>query len=627
MQLRAARERGVAMVYALLLMVVLMGVATLMFARTLGEIKHSGDDAGIVQSLMLARGAANLGGAVLQKPVRDALQAIVQGTSSTTGRWSFGSGPVNQAYPDPSTVVSSLSVGSGSVAGQLQPEVDKKVCGQTVAPSAGGTAKLRIYVTDTACGKALPSGVSLPSGHFVSGQPRTGSGTAGEQVYALPFVLVADGYAGPYHRNVVVQGEYDFTVGRPSFARYALFTNVHQLPNNGGDVWFTDNTLFDGPVHTNQYFRFYHKPWFGGQVTSAGCTDPGPTACNGSIDPGGEFYGEGFKRDPGPTPSYTNAYGTHAPDFSAGVDWSSGYVQLPQNSSDQEAAAQAGGLYLGSGAYSLTMWAADANGDPLTKDASGNWTPAASYQYIKTCTSASTCTVYRYDQGGDLYQQKSNGNWKLYQAGFNGVVYVNGGVQRLTGPARTPASSTDPAAAPPALASFAQLTVASSGTMRVTGDLRYENQPCTGELHRDANGNVVPATCNNLNANNVLGLYSQNGNVLIGNANWDGTLDAPKDVTIDGVLMSGTGTVSVENYSYGNPQGAVHLLGGVIEYDYGAFGTFDARSGQDLSGYARKFTYDQRMAKGLAPPHFPTVGGDEVKDVVIFSYGQREQVY
>ena len=629
MQLRGSRERGVAMLYALLLMVVLMGVATLMFARTLGEIKHSGDDAAIVQSLMLARGAANLGGSVLQSPVRDALQTIVQANSSTTGRWSFGSGPVNQPYPDPGTVVSALSVGSGSIAGQLQPDVDALVCGQSVVPSAGGTAAVRIYVTDQACNQPLPSGVSLPSGHFVSGAARTGSGTAGEQVYALPFVLVADGFVGQYHRNVVVQGEYDFTVGRPSFAKYALFTNVHQLPNNGGDVWFTDNTLFDGPVHTNQYFRFYHRPWFGGQVTSAGCTSPGPAACNGAPDPGADFYGEGFKRDPGPTPSYTNGYGTHAPDFTAGVDWSSDYVQLPQNSTDQQSAAQGKGLYFNQGVDSVTMWAADQNGYPLTKGAAGDWTPAASYQYIRACVraNANSCTVYRYGQGGDLYYQKNDGTWALQRAGFNGVVYVNGAVQSITGPARSPAGSADPGDAPPALASFAQITVASGGTMRVTGDLTYEDHPCTGELHRDANGKVVPATCDNVNAANVLGLYSQNGDVLIGNANGDPSLEAPRDVTIDGVLMSGTGTVSVEHYAFGSPRGSVHLLGGVIEYDYGAFGTFNAASGQDQSGYSRKFTYDTRMAKGLAPPHFPTVGGDEVKDVVIFSFGQREQVY
>lgn len=628
MQLRE-REHGVAMLYALLLMVVVMGVATLMFARTLGEIKHSGDDAGIVQSLMLARGAANLGGTILQQPVRNALQTIVKAQSSTTSQWSFGTSSVNASFPDPTSVMNALSVGTGSVAGQLQPQIDAMVCGQSVSPSAGGAGTVRIYVTDQACGIALPSGLNLPAAHYVDGQPRNGSNSDTEQTYALPFVLVANGAVGAYKRNVVIQGEYDFKVGRPSFAKYALFTNVHELPNNGGDVWFTDNTLFDGPVHTNQYFRFYHKPWFGGEVTSAGCSNPGPTNCNGNPTRiGAEFYDEGFVNDPGPTPSYSNGYGTHAPQLTAGVDWSSAYVQLPQQSNDQKSAAQTGGLYFNGNVSYLKMWAADSSGTPLTKDASGNWGPPASYQYIQACTGSysNSCTTYRFGSDNVLYKQKNNGGWQQDQAAFNGVVYANGSIDRLTGPPRTSSYSSNPSDAPPALASFAQVTVASEHSTRVTGDLTYEKQPCQGELHRDSNGQVVPATCNNLGASNVLGVYAQDGSVYIGNGN-GGSYDAPKNVTIDGVLMSATGTVSVENYAYGWPRGDVHLLGGVIEYDYGAFGTFNPHTGNDVSGYSRKFTYDPRMGKGLAPPHFPTVGGDEVQKVALFTYGQREQVY
>jgi hypothetical protein len=630
MQLRTRRQ-GIAMLYALLLMVVVMGVATLMFARTLGEIKQSGDDAGIVQSLMLARGAANLGGTILQQKVRDELQGIVQQQSSTTEPWSFGTGPLGSPYPTPVSVRNALSLGVGSVAGELQPMIDGLVCGQVITPGQGGHASLRIYVTETACGQPLPAGITLPAGHFVSGQGRNGSGTASEQTYALPFVLVADGYAGSYHRNVVIQGEYDFTVGRPSFARYALFTNVHELRRSGGDVWFTDQTLFDGPVHTNQYFRFYRQPWFGGVVTSAGCADPGPTSCNGarSYD-GAEFFGEGFVSNPGATPSFTNRYGTQAPQLTKGVDWSSAFVPLPQSSDGQKSAANDHGLYFNGDVGSLTMWAADTSGDPLTRNARGTWGPAATYQYLRACTGSDGkhCTTYRYGSDDVLYQLQAGGTWKKVDPAFNGVIYAEGNIGRLTGPARQPPGSTDPAYAPPALASFAQVTVASQGSTQITGDLTYEDRPCQGELHRDANGQAVPPTCDNLNASNVLGVYAQGGDVVIGNGDSRGSsYDAPPNVTVDGVLMSATGTVGVENFRYGSSRGSVHLLGGVIEYDYGAFGTFSSSTGQQISGYSRKFTFDQRMAEGLAPPHFPTVGGDNVKDVVLYTYGQREQVY
>ena len=281
MQLRA-REQGIAMLYALLLLVVVMGVATLMFARTLGEIKHSGDDAGIVQSLMLAQGTANLGGTILQQPVRNTLQTIVQSKSNTSSQWSFGTSSVNAAFPDPSTVMTALSSGSTSVAGALQPAINALICDKPITPSSGGSGQLEIFVTDHGCptqpillARRCPQASRCRLRISSRGSLATAATRTPSRPTRCRSCSIATGNVGGYTRNVVIQGEYDFTVGRPSFAKYALFTNVHELPNNGGNVWFTDNTLFDGPVHTNQYFRFYHKPWFGGEVTSAGCCEPG----------------------------------------------------------------------------------------------------------------------------------------------------------------------------------------------------------------------------------------------------------------------------------------------------------------------------------------------------------------
>ncbi len=648
------RQRGVAMLYALLLMVVIMGVATLMFARTIGEVQHSADDAGIVQSLMLARGAANLGGSLLQGPVKNDLATIIKAQSTITGRWAFGSGLGD--YPTPQSVNQALVTDSGSVADQLQTSIDTSLCTggapsapREVNPSGGGAAAVVIFVTgSSACG-SLPSGVDLPAAHFVDGQPRQGTSND-KQTYAIPFVLVAQGTIGKYKRNVVAQGEYRFTVGRQSFATYALFTNKHTTAS-GGDVWFTENTLFDGPVHTNQYFRFYHNPWFGGEVTSAGCSNPSSSSCS-QDRPGAEFYSLGFKSYPGQNPSYnTRRYGVQAPELTQGVNWTSPYVALPPNQDSQKTAAQNGGLYLGGDASKVKMWAADSSGAPLTQSGS-SWSGPATYQYIQTCNQVAGhyerqgrhwvwvppsggCTTYRYDSSMNLQVDDGSGSWSTYSdpttgaqaAPFNGVVYVDGSIDRVTGPDRVGSNQSDPDTAPPALTSFAQVTLASANSMTVTGDLKYEDPPCTGELGRDSSGNVTTANCNNLNAQNVLGLYAQNGDVLIGNNNSDSTLNAPENVRIDGVLMSATGVVGVQSYDSGSVRGDVHLLGGVIENNYGAFGTFDPSTGQNATGYSRKFTYDQRMAQGLAPPYFPTVGGDELKNVVLFSYGQREQVY
>lgn len=208
---------------------------------------------------------------------------------------------------------------------------------------------------------------------------------------------------------------------------------------------------------------------------------------------------------------------------------------------------------------------------------------------------------------------------------FNGVVFVDGEVRRFGGPDRT--SSNDPSTAPPAIAGFMQLTLATEDEARITRDITYEHPPCSSAPQREANGTVTPATCDDLDALNVFGMYTQSADILIGHNNWSSADNAPDDVNIHGVLMSSEGIVGVEDYNRGSTRGSVNLLGGIIENHYGAFGTFNGRTGTPQTGYGRTFTYDQRMYSRVSPPYFPTIGLDRVKDVRVFSFGQREQVY
>jgi len=253
---------------------------------------------------------------------------------------------------------------------------------------------------------------------------------------------------------------------------------------------------------------------------------------------------------------------------------------------------------------------------------------ALKLQYIEVTYCKNQCNqtateVYRYGLDGLLYQKDNGGLFvPVLRDGapvrFNGVIYTDGEVRSLSGPERSRA--TDPATAPPALAEFAQITVAAQGDIRITGDLKYEKPPCTGVPTREPDGTVTPAVCDNLGVQNVLGVYSQEGSVWIAR-------EAPRDIHIHGTLMSSRGVVGVEDYNSIPEKGSVYLLGGIIEYYYGAFGTFDPATGRNRTGYGRAFTYDRRFLQGLAPPFFPTTGQDRVTSVSVFSYGQREQVY
>lgn len=642
-------EQGVALIVALLALVVVAGIGTLMFARTVNEMRHSRDDAAIVQTLMLARGGANVGSALLGHDVKTELREIVMATTKP-GRWAYGSDqkPVRDDAPDASSVVTALT----PVAVLLQKQVDLLVCDEEIIPADGAAVmRLRIHFTEQACSEfepaplELPRGVHLPQPRFVSGHPRSGSGEIGIQEYALPFVLIAEGELGAYRRNVVMQGEYVFEVGQASFAHYAYFTNRE---TTSGRIWFTDDTLIDGPVHTNGNFSFAYDPWFGGRVTSAGCQNKD---CNGERQDGAYFYGYVLRgeclryilgiclsRAPDQdlidsnnmTPSPTSpSLAGNSPAFTAGVEWKSEVVPLPTSADDQLDVANGKGrhdkgLVFGN-LYSLDLWAGDHAERSPTRNAQGKWVPPPQYQYVRSCTGANvnTCQTYRFDENGRLEEKQPNGSWQVRHEPFNGVLFVQGKVDRFRGPARADAS--DDTSAPPALARFAEITLASTGDIRITRDLRYEEPPCSSQPSRNGDRSVTPAECNNLGHKNVLGVYSQGGDILVGNATGDATKDAPKSVHVHAVLMSGTNQIRVENYQLGSSRGNFNLLGGMIQENRGIFGQFSGRS--QTSGFNRVYTYDPRMRRGVAPPFFPTTGLGEVDGVRYFSFGQREQLY
>lgn len=450
------RNKGIAIVLALATVLVVSGIGTLIFTRTIREIRHGAQDQGIVQTLMLARGAANLGGSLLATRGRERLERIVQQTASSTDRWAYGGNTGTEA-PDPVLVAQALA----NVADRFQSDLDGFLCGKNFAPDGlPAEVRVRVYVTTSACGEPLPPKTHLPPGRFVEGAPRTGTGSGVSQTYALPFVMVAEASLGQARRNIVLQGEYRFTIGRSSFARYALFTNVHALPNGTG-VWFTDRTLFDGPVHTNGHFRFYRSPWFGGEVTSAGCLSPGSQSCQGQTVPGAYFYGEGFVRDrnmqpSAARPSYRNPYGTHAPEFTAGVDWNASFIPLPPNSQDQRTAAQESGLYFSDDIRSLKLYRKCLLGETEVACSEPLGPGALKLQYIEVTYCKNQCNqtateVYRYGLDGLLYQKDNGGLFvPVLRDGapvrFNGVIYTDGEVRSLSGPERSRA--TDPATAP-----------------------------------------------------------------------------------------------------------------------------------------------------------------------------------
>lgn len=698
MQLKS--QRGVAMIVAMFALVLVAGIGTLLFSRTINEMRHSRDDAAIVQTLLLARGGSNLAGALMSNDINIMLRDAVRYTS-TPGPWVFGEGAGDT--PTASSVITRLN----AVIARLQPAVDNLMCGKTVTPSdTDAQIQLRLYFASTACGQALPSDVRLPAPRYVSG-PRRNADGAGVQTYALPFVLVSEASQGEYRRNIVTQGEYRFDVGQANFSMWAYFTN-REVSNdiNGNQVdkiYFTDQTMIDGPVHTNGHFALAYDPWFGGSVSSAGCNNANCTSisqgaylynyqhteqtnCRWTTDNNNwEYYPDNSgdyvlsggsyityksskhkgmqrysRRHPqvwkcdetkvdlvpavvlGSSPNL----GGNEPKFAGGVGWDSPRIDLPKNNYVQRDIAQGvnrvdEGLYFNTALYSLEFFAgtnATWNGkidDVAPKLVNGSWSPAATWQYVRACTTSdlNSCEIYRINAAGlvEVYNKYSN-TWSVRASGrtFNGVVYVNGDVQKFQGPERKTASDSKTAA--PAIASFAQITLASNDNIRITGDLKYESPPCVSIPTRNNDRTVNAANCNNLTAKNLLGVYTQAGNILVGhghtNTKSDSTVfNAPDNVQVHAVLMSAENEVKVEKYNT-TDAGGFFLMGGMIQERRGIFGTFSGK-GQNATrtGYDRIYTYDPRMGRGMAPPFFPSTNVDDVTTVTFFTFGQREQLY
>ncbi len=185
-------------------------------------------------------------------------------------------------------------------------------------------------------------------------------------------------------------------------------------------------------------------------------------------------------------------------------------------------------------------------------------------------------------------------NWIKYDhnigSAFNGMIYSDRAIGSLSGPKSGPG-----------IAGFARITVASTKNINITGNLTYQDPACKGYLHRAA-AKVVRPVCSTKNpALNILGVYSQNGSIVLKPQH---SLNKKKaNLHIDGILMSSSVSVQTGSVENRKDLGSLYLYGGIIQNKYGAL-NYTKRD--DFHGYRRALTYDQRMLDGTKPPGFPS---------------------
>jgi hypothetical protein len=445
------------------------------------------------------------------------------------------------------------------------------------------------------------------------------------------YQVTSNGQVSPrFRRQVILSGNFSIQLTLQSFALYALFTDVHTTPT-GNPIWFTSNTSFKGPVHTNGEFRFAFFPTFTSRVESVNSRawynntgnplelattenvqngtridaplvppDPNPqaaTPANFTLAapsvplPNSPFNQQGVSigRNPADSSAVTVAQITGAiPELTGSGSVPDGvYVPVVDSNANcrsDSGEAMKGGIYVQGNLQKMTMSVsgntavytlAHTNGTTttVTVDRTNNQTVVTSNAW-RPPPSGSGCPSAAPGPSTRAFTGVPKG-WQGPGSPNATMIFVNGNVNSLSG----------------TLQQIEQTTIAASGSITISGNVQYQTPPNPSD----------PTS----NPTNVLGLYASNGDIII-------SPSAPNNVIIQAVLMAGNATsgynssVYVQNYNSGSPRGSVNLLGGLIEKYYGPFGTFNAQTGQQQTGYGRAFTYDTRMSRGFTPPYFPT---------------------
>jgi hypothetical protein len=638
----AARgERGLVMLSLLSMILVLTILAALVLYLSGKETALSGIRAAGNESLYVAEGGGFSARAALMVYMNHFPQGRTTvdpslGTATTAGWYAGGSNALQNPLKlldylvidgqrfslgaTPSTTSETFQVNWGSG----YPNLKLQTGGTPVNTLDPGTYAATVMLEPNPTADASCSGGACAI-HQIPNAP-----SAYEIFYK--YTITSDGQVSPrFKRRVTLTGTYSVQLSLQSFAVYALFTNVHTTPS-GNPIWFTNNTSFSGPVHTNGEFRFAFFPTFSSKVesvnTKAWYNNGGsplelattanvqggtridaplvPPVSNPQSAPPANFtlgaptvpmpsnsfsqQGVAVGRTPTDTSAVTTAQITSAiPELTGAASVPNG-IYVPVSDVNNTCRSDAGDPMKG-GIY------VQGNVDNLTLSAAGSTA-------VYTIVQGGTTTTVTVDRGNNQTTVTSNG-WLTPPSGggcpgagagpatrtFAGVpkgwqgpgdpnatlIFVNGNVNGLSG----------------TLQQNEQTTIAASGSITISGNLQYQNPPNPS----DPSSNPV----------NVLGLYASGGDIIIGPT-------APNNVVIQAVLMAGNtssgynSSVNVQNYNTGSPRGNVTLLGGLIEKYYGPFGTFNAQTGAQQTGYGRAFTYDTRMSRGFTPPYFPTTG-------------------
>ncbi len=545
--MRRNNEQGIALVATLFILVILIGFSASFIMRTVSESNLSKVERESVKSLYLSEAGTQTALKQVYTLINNNLQNTILGTN-------------------PSTIITKAN---------------------TYVASSDGVGFL-VYFTKNA-GTALLT-LNGTQAEYTLNATNLGSGTYNYKIIFTeksdPTAVSSDIWDFPYYyriestgiskgedKKVVLSGDFTVRVRRDNFARYALFTNSQAMPN-GTNVWFTDKTSFDGPMHTNDRYNIYGNPSgvFNGTVTQVQST--------------ARYYNNGF-----PVLLNDNHNSTiDVPTFNSSFTRGASAITLSSSVQQQDMVdqADAGNTYSSDGIYVPTSSGALTGGIYVKGNSTISLSVDGSNNAVYTITQGSTTkniTVNR--STNQTTVQTVSGSTVTYNGKPDGVdqvgtlIYVNGAITALSGTVQEDT----------------QVTISAKNNITISNHLRYANYNAASGTP-GASGYVPPSATGY--DKNLLGLVTWDGDVRIGST-------APNNVDVHATVLAQDGIFQVDNYDSGSPRGTATVLGGVITNAYGAFGQFNSSTGAQTSGYGRNFVYDTRMENGSAPPYFPSL--------------------
>lgn len=359
-----------------------------------------------------------------------------------------------------------------------------------------------------------------------------------------------------------------------SFGRYAYFTDREVSSVSGGRIWFFAGDRIRGPAHSNNVSGSnFQINWNG---STAPIFEDMVTAAGPQID----FA----PSNPNTEANFLKIFRDGSRGFRTNVD----PIPLPNSSDIQRDAAWGPGALPGSnGVYVPTNGGIYVRGDSsvvMSVDGSGN--------QVFSITQGSNTTKVTVDLVANVRRVQVNaGAISTVANSGSGVLYSTGHITSLSGTVGNNKLSGETITARNA---YTIATDVNNGkNITVTNNISYQSQPNPALPTTDL-VNKTPGT---------LGIMARNVTVAS---------SAPQNLNIDAIMLAGSQTTSdgsfgVANYSSKTPVGTLRVMGSIIQKARGAVGTFNSGTGQIVTGYAKDYWYDTRLADD-PPPYFPTTG-------------------